>query len=133
MRTCTATQGPTHVSLALPCDLYRRGSERRGGRESQGRTRSRVRFVKAGVRLACCKVAVDGYSLSHRISELVRAGSPEPLIICDRGSPCLRLLACHLQTTGRPNGDCSSSTTSVNHRGPPSVPRAGLGIHGLNR
>ena len=83
-----------------------------------------MRFVKAGVRLARCKVAVDGYSLSYRISELVRAGSPHPLVICDRGSPCLRLLACHLQTSGRPNGDRSLSTTSVDRRGPPSMPRA---------
>ncbi len=32
--------------------------------------------------------------------------------------------------TGR---DCSLSTTSVNPRGPPSMPRAELSIHGLNR
>ena len=32
--------------------------------------------------------------------------------------------------TGR---DCSSSTTLVNHRGPPSMSCAELGVHGLNR
>ena len=32
--------------------------------------------------------------------------------------------------TGR---DCSLSTTSVNRRGPPSLPRAEPGLHGLNR
>ena len=34
------------------------------------------------------------------------------------------------ETTGR---DCSSSTTSVNRRGPPLTSRVELGIHGLNR
>jgi len=33
-----------------------------------------------------------------------------------------------IEATGR---DCSVSTTSVNRGGPPSVPRAGLGINGL--
>ncbi|MGA7501380.1 MAG: hypothetical protein WBX00_32000 [Isosphaeraceae bacterium] len=32
-----------------------------------------------------------------------------------------------------PLRDCSLSTTSVNRRGPPSMPRAELGIHGLNK
>jgi hypothetical protein len=64
---------------------------------------------------------------------LVRAAAPDLLIVCDRGPPCLRSLALHLETTGRPNADCSSSTTSVDRRGRPSMPRAELGIHGLNR
>ncbi|MGC1718472.1 MAG: hypothetical protein WA746_05760, partial [Isosphaeraceae bacterium] len=32
-----------------------------------------------------------------------------------------------------PLRDCSLSTTSVNRRGPPPLPRAELGIHGLNK
>src|SRR5271157_6577389 len=79
------------------------------------------------------KLRLTGILFPIGFAELVRAGAPDLLVICDRGSPCLRLLACHLQTTSRPNGDCSSSTTSVDHRGPPSVPRPGLGIHSLNR
>ena len=54
---------------------------------------------------------------------MVWAGSPDPLVICDCGSPCLRPLACHPQTTCRPNADCSFGTTSVDRRGPPSMPR----------
>ncbi len=57
--------------------------------------------------------------------------SPDPPVLCDRVSPCLRPLACHPQTTGRPNGDRSSSTASVDRRGPPLMLRAELGIHGL--
>ncbi len=64
---------------------------------------------------------------------LLRAGSSDPPVICDRVSSCLRPLACHLHTTGRPNADSSFGTTSVDRRGPPSMPRAELGIHGLNR
>jgi len=40
------------------------------------------------------------------------------------------LPSCDHQATGR---DCTLSTASVNRRGPPSLPRAVLGIHGLNR
>src|SRR5208283_5151590 len=68
-----------------------------------------------------------------RLAVFVRRGPPDPLVICDRESPCRRPLACHQQTTGRPNGDCSSSTIVVNRRSPPSLPRAELGTHGLNR
>jgi len=58
---------------------------------------------------------------------LVRAGSPDPPVLCDRRSPCPRPTARHLETHGRPKGDCSLSATSVNRRGPPSMPRAELG------
>jgi len=54
----------------------------------------------------------------------VRRGSPDPAVLCDRWSPCPRPLACHLEASGRPNGDCSSTTTSVDRRGPTSMPRA---------
>jgi hypothetical protein len=67
------------------------------------------------------------------LPDLVRAGSPDRLVIRDHGAPCRRPLACHLHPTGRPNADCSLSTTSVDRRGPPPMPRAEPGIHGLNR
>src|SRR5271157_3558755 len=35
---------------------------------------------------------------------LVRAGSPDPPVLCDRRSPSPRSLARHLETSGRPNG-----------------------------
>src|SRR5271157_1172210 len=35
---------------------------------------------------------------------LVRAGSPDPPVLCDRGSPSPRSLAHDLETSGRPNG-----------------------------
>src|SRR5208337_725139 len=99
------------------------------------------RRTPGGLTLACRKVAVDGYSLIGVEREawsvislvgftghysLVRAGSPDPPVLCDRRSPCPRPLACRLETSGRPNGDCSLSTTSVNRRGAPSMPRVEL-------
>jgi len=55
---------------------------------------------------------------------LVRAGSPDPPVLCDRRPPCPRPSARHLETYSRPKGDCSLSAASVNRRGPPSMPRA---------
>ncbi len=37
-------------------------------------------------------------------SALVRAGSPDPPVLCDRMSPSPRSLPRHLKTSGRPNG-----------------------------
>ncbi len=83
--------------------------------------------------LACCKVAVDACFLSSRIyyagsgtGPLTRpSSSTDGLSVPDRGaSP---------GDHGRPKGDCSLTTTSVDRKGPPSRPCAELGMHGLNR
>ena len=42
---------------------------------------------------------------------LVRAGPPDRPFLCDRRSPRPRPLAGQLETSGRPKGDCSLSTT----------------------
>ena len=83
--------------------------------------------------LACCKVAVDACFLSSRIDY---AGSgtgpcparpPRPMV---SQSP---IVGASPGDHGRPKGDCSLTTTSVDRKGPPSRPRAELGIHRLNR
>ncbi len=96
------------------------------------RTRRRD-WAQAGSRRGwhAAKLRLTGILFPIGFPALVWAGSPDLLVICDRVSPCLRPLACHPQTTGRPSGDRSSSTASVDRRGPPLMPRAELGIHGL--
>ena len=62
---------------------------------------------------------------SARVATLALAANGALARVGDVASSELRDFS---EATGR---DCSSSTTSVNRRGPPSMSRAELGIHGL--
>ena len=70
-----------------------------------------------------CAAPID----RHEFRMIDRKGTKRPRLHpasqAHRGIP-----SCGRQATGR---DCLLSTTSVNRRGPPPMPRAELGIHGL--
>src|SRR5208337_376210 len=108
--------------------------------------RVEVNVSAEGPEVACCKVGVDGPLIptavvadlfrSARVSRLRRSAdrrsAGDATMVGDwgtcgrRGRRVRRPLP--EPATGR---DCSPSATSVNHRGPPSMSRAELGIHGL--